>query len=178
MRPCPFAGADPVWPACLIDHPNFSEDMIRLLIALLCCATLLPAHAQADNPPFSGAWSVKWCPKDRRAECGGFYLYLVQKGDAICGTHFAATPGLGKVDEGLGPSISGKVVGSTASITIMSGRDDTVFHARAERAGRMLKWKLLDIEAGDGRDFVLAEEATLRRIEANEQLNRIRKECH
>ncbi|MEQ1512568.1 MAG: hypothetical protein ABL934_07805 [Lysobacteraceae bacterium] len=54
-----------------------SAIMACALSGLVACVSM-PA-ARAAKPDFGGEWSVKWCDKtDPQADCGGFYVSLVQ----------------------------------------------------------------------------------------------------
>jgi len=152
--------------------------MIRGLITAFLL-TFGAGAAYAEAHLFSGAWEVKWCDKNPKIECGGFYLYLIQKGTRICGDHFAATPGLGRLNEGGPKSIIGTVVGSTAVVAITSGRDNTTYLAKAKRVGPALEWQLLEtIKEGEKTDSsLIAANARLSASKDREELNRVTKEC-
>ena len=148
------------------------------LIAFLLLFFTFPVLARANTGRFAGAWSVDWCPSDKNPDyCGGFNLYLAQRGDHVYGTHTAATPGLGRLDEGDECSVDGIAKGNTALLTITSGRDGSVFRARATRIGPRLKWEMLELKEGSGNDAVIAEDEMLEVKEAPEQLNRIASQC-
>jgi hypothetical protein len=61
---------------------------------------LMFAIGQSLAGPFSGEWGARACEGQKPDYCGGFYLKLTQLGDRICGDHYAATPGLGRLNEG------------------------------------------------------------------------------
>lgn len=96
------------------------------LVLVLCagmaaCASRQPV--QAPQPDFDGAWSAKWCDRNYpRDPCGMFDLHLVQRGERICGQHFAATPRLSKLEEGEPGSVLGTAVGNTAVLVIDNAR--------------------------------------------------------
>ena len=105
------------------------------------CIALSPAYAKKAN--FSGAWTSKWCDNSRpNIGCGGFYLYLHQEGDRICGEHFVATQGLGRQDEGQPGSVVGTMNGDTLTLIILSGRNNARYMATAKISGNKLTWKM------------------------------------
>lgn len=107
---------------------------------LLACASHRPPVAQ---PVFDGDWTVRWCDKTRpNAECGGFWLTLIQRGNEVCGTFDGARVNFAQIDEGQGISVRGKAKGNVADVTIESGRDFAVYRARATVMGDQLHWTL------------------------------------
>ena len=149
-------------------------------IAIVIAAAGFATAAQADTGAFAGAWGVKHCmpgrPKD---DCGGFYLYLIQRGTRICGDHFMATPGLGRLNEGGDRSVVGAVVGSAAIVEITSGRDGTRYLAQARRVKDKLEWKLLEeLKKGDGFDSPLVgHNLVLTRQKPDEALQQAAEGC-
>ena len=121
-------------------------------------------HAQPLRS-FTGAWSDISCPENEGSRCGGgFVLYLVQKGDRICGTHFSSSLGAGQLDEGGPRSVTGKSKGSTALVSITSGRDKSVFEARIEITKKSIRWKRLkQLTLGDLDQSLIPEEAQLKK---------------
>lgn len=132
------------------------------------------ATPTASAPDFSGTWRVEWCDKARpQADCGGFTVFLFQKGERLCGNHHGATVNLSRLDDGQPRSIVGAVAGRKAVMTVHSTRASeagTLFLAVAEHQGRALQWRVVDTVTGDGTDHVVAQKATLRR-EANDERN-------
>lgn len=152
--------------------------MIRaLLIIFLLSVSAGVAHAK--TPLFSGVWKVNWCDENPEIECGGFYLYLTQKGDRICGEHFAATPGLARLEEGEPKSVIGTVVDAVAVVAITSGRNNTIYLAKAKRVGSALAWELVEtIKEGEKFDSSLIPgNARLSASKDPDALNRVTKEC-
>lgn len=149
--------------------------------ALIACASVAPASAA--QPDFNGVWSVKWCDNTAPdADCGGFHLYLVQAGDKLCGSFFGARVRLSQIDEGDSRSVLGTAVGSTAVLTIRSGRTNAIYLAKAEHKGGSMAWRITEtIDANRTGDIdIVASDARLARnesIEAVEHLGRVREEC-
>ena len=141
---------------------------------------LFATTAFGGGGPFEGAWGIKHCAPNRpKDECGGFYLYLVQRGSRLCGDHFMATPGLGRLNEGGPRSVIGTIVNSTAVVVITSGRDGTQYLAQARRVKNGLEWKLLEeFKSGGGPDSPLVgDKATLTRQKSDESLARATSDC-
>lgn len=155
--------------------------MLRRLLIAVCTTFLMSVPASAASFTLTGAWGVKWCDKDPQHACGGFYLYLVQQGNRICGDHFYATLNVGRLNEGGPKSIIGVVSGTKAKVTIRSGRNNSVFRAHIKRSGKTLDWLLLEqIKTGEGDEPLIHEKARLVRLEtanAKENLNRVIREC-
>jgi hypothetical protein len=124
------------------------------------------ALVDADGVGFGGAWHVPWCEEGATVgHCGGFTVYLVQTGDRICGSHYGSDERQNRMDEGEPRSISGVVVGSTAVMTIKSGRNHGVFLVRASRKGRSIAWETVDtvIEGNNGEPAFISERDLLKR---------------
>ena len=121
--------------------------------------------ANAAKPAFDGEWSVKWCDKtDPGADCGGFFLTLVQDGDRLCGTYDGARVRLSQLDEGEPRSIRGAVVGNVAVLTIESARSGDIYLVRASVQGNTLRWRILEtINDVDGDIDIIAYDDTLQR---------------
>jgi hypothetical protein len=143
---------------------------IRRLFVIACVPVLLAAifvvPAHAAKPAFDGAWSVRFCDKtDPARDCGGFWLYLMQDGDRLCGDFYAATPGLARIDEGGGRWVLGASTGNAATFVIESARNEATYLATAHRKGGRLEWRLVGlIEAGSMREAsVIPAKATLAR---------------
>lgn len=147
------------------------------VIASVSVAFFVSAPARAAKPAFDGAWSVRFCDKANPArDCGGFWLYLVQDGERLCGDFHAATPGLTRIDEGEGRWVMGAVIGDRASIVIESTRNDATYLATAQRKGGRLEWRLVGmIEAGSMEETpVIPAKATLVRDAGSEATERMR----
>ena len=150
----------------------------RILLAGL--GALAAGHALAGSPSLAGTWSIEQCDDDAsRKPCGGFTLVLVQRGDRLCGSHFAATPNFSRVDEGRPTSLIGTLAGSQAVLFVASGRDAASYLARARLANGQLAWKLVE-KTGDGADPgapVIALDQTLRRAPADPRFAAAAKAC-
>lgn len=135
---------------------------------LLGMGHLAPAAAaQAD---FSGTWTVDWCDKRRPStECGGFTVHLMQKGDRVCGTHSAASPGLSRMDEGAARSIVGQVVGRTAVMTIQSGRTEGIYLVSARKRTATIDWRRTEtVKAANGDTDLIANQALMHKTKTTE----------
>ena len=131
----------------------------------------------------SGVWGRDRCNESgQEAQCGTFVLYLVQEGDRICGSYFAARPHLSQVDEGEPRSVLGAVVGNTAVVSIESGRNGAIYLATSRKSGRTLRWKTVGTiknpSSGDV-DFIKPDESMKRKAGSvsEEDIARVRKEC-
>lgn len=134
-----------------------------LLPALFACVSTAPAYAA--KPVFDGEWSVRWCDKtDPGADCGGFFLTLVQKGDRLYGTYDGARVRLTQLDEGDARAIRGAIVGNVAVLTIESARSGDIYLVRASVRGDTLRWRMLDtVKNVDGDIDIIAFDDTLKR---------------
>ncbi|GAA4802116.1 hypothetical protein [Lysobacter hankyongensis] len=156
----------------------------RYLFAALCLSAsfclMTPRPLQAAKPAFDGAWSVRFCDKAAPSrDCGGFWLYLVQDGDRLCGDFYAATPGLSRVDEGGGRWVLGVSTGNVASVVIESTRNNATYLATAQKKGGRLEWRLIGpIEAGSMQEApVIPLKATMMRdtgATSSERMRQIR----
>lgn len=120
----------------------------RLGLAVGLCAGLAACASgpivQTNKPGFTGAWSAKWCdPEYPQAECGNFVLHLVQRGERICGQHFAATPRLSKLEEGEPGSVLGTAVGNTAVLLIDNARSGERNIAVVNLTRKGLQWHVV-----------------------------------
>lgn len=124
-----------------------------------------PASVVPAKGTFTGAWSVQWCDKSQpAADCGGFTVYLVEQGGRICGAHDGASPGLSRLDEGGDRSVLGMAVGSTAVLTVQSGRSGGVSLVTVKRQRDALNWLRTEtVTQGNGDTDVIANKAVLRR---------------
>ncbi|MBB3175807.1 hypothetical protein [Variovorax sp. Sphag1AA] len=92
------------------------------------------------NKPFDGEWSATWCDKSNpEADCGGFNLGLVQRGNRLCGTYDSARVRLSQIDGG---SVLGIAKGDSAVLTIESERSGGKYIAHAMLDGDKLHWRL------------------------------------
>jgi hypothetical protein len=137
--------------------------LLLLAGALVGAGQAVAAPAIAD---VSGSWSVTWCDRQYPEKaCGGFTAHLVQKGDRVCGTHNAASPGLSMLDDGADRSLVGRVVGQTAIVALRSGRNEAVHLVSLRKRQGALHWQrreVLQPAAGDA--DVLADRAVLARL--------------
>lgn len=129
-----------------------------------------PANTAPAKGAFTGTWTVQWCDKTRPAvECGGFTVDLLQRGSRICGSHGAATAGLTRVDEGNGRSILGTAVGSTAVLTVRSGRSGGIALVTVKRLSGALQWtRSEEIAEGNNGEDLIAVQAVLKPAKASE----------
>ncbi len=102
---------------------------------------------------FSGVWTKDLRTKaeiKNKTECGSALFELKQTGDQITGSHSFATAGCGRLNEGGEGTVRGVVVGDTAVLTVISGRNGAVVLGRAKRKGNVLHWQYLDeIKSGE-----------------------------
>ena len=136
---------------------------------LLGLGHLAPASAAAQAD-FSGSWTVDWCDKSRPVtECGGFTVHLLQKGDRVCGTHSAASPGLSRMDEGAARSIVGRVVGRTAVLNIQSARTEGIYLVSARKRTATIDWHRAEtVNPANGDADLIANQALMHEIQPAE----------
>lgn len=120
----------------------------QLGLAFVLCTGLAACASgpivQTNKPDFTGAWSAKWCdPEHPRAECGNFVLHLVQRGERICGQHFAATPRMSKLEEGEPGSVLGTSVGNVAVLLIDNARSGERNIAVVRLTPKTLQWHVV-----------------------------------
>lgn len=144
--------------------------MRRFLLHSCLALALVPLCATADNPPFSGTWSIDLRSTRERKnneECGSATFMLTQKGNRVIGDHQMATVGCGRMNAGGDEAVKGVVVGNTAVLVVTSGRNGAVVMGRATRKGDALVWEPLEnIAPGDpptDAPLILGA-ATLRRV--------------
>lgn len=84
------------------------------------------------------------------AECGYAAFALVQKGERICGGHVFSSAGCGRLNERIPGSVRGIVVGSTAVLTVTSGRNGAIVLEKSTQEGDNLYWTSLEeIKTGE-----------------------------
>jgi len=124
--------------------------MKRFLLAAFLLSSSVGFTACASSPgkqrapaDFTGVWSIDLCNKtDPDIQCGTFDLYLYQdKEGRICGEHFVATPGLGRLDESDPATVLGTVSDGIAVVVIRSTRNDARYMARLSLIGDQLRWE-------------------------------------
>jgi hypothetical protein len=116
--------------------------VLGLCAGMMACASSQPV--KAPTPDFNGAWSAKWCdPKYPSDPCGTFALHLIQRGERICGQHFAAMPRLSKLEEGEPGSVLGTAVGNTAVLLIDNARSGEKNIAVVTLAPKGMQWRVI-----------------------------------
>lgn len=119
----------------------------RALVLGLCAAMVACAShpsVQAPTPDFNGAWSAEWCDRKYRSDpCGTFALYLIQRGERLCGQHFAAMPRLSKLEEGEPGSVLGTAIGNTAVLLIDNARTGEKNVAVVTLTPKGLRWRVI-----------------------------------
>ena len=151
---------------------NLTSNSTRLLAGLLpalcagmvACASSQPVQtAKAD---LNGVWSVKLCDKrNPKLQCGSFDLYLIQRGERICGDHFVATSGLGRLDEGDPASILGTFSGNRATLLVNNSRSNSKYLATIELVNAGLNWRVIGTVISGDRywDSIVPMQITLTR---------------
>ena len=154
--------------------PHLRSAFIACLFSgLVACASIPPARAAKAG--FDGEWSVKWCDQtDPQADCGGFYVSLVQDGDRLCGSYNGARVRLSQIDDGGSRAIRGVVVGDTAVLTIESGRSGAIYLVSAGVRGDRMRWMMRDTvrEADQDIDIIATDDQLERRLPGNEVTER------
>ena len=152
--------------------------MAKWLLTAVLLAAGLAAHAGPAS--LAGTWAIEHCDNETpRKPCGGFTLELVQRGNRLCGSHFAATTNYSRVDEGQPTSLIGTVVGNEAVLFVASGRDAATYLARLKLSGDQLAWKLVE-KIGEGADTgapVIALDQTLRRASTDPRFAPVANAC-
>ena len=136
------------------------------VIASVAVAFFVSVPARAGKlATFDGEWAVQWCDRgDPKAECGGFFLSLVQHGERLCGSYDGARVRLSQLDEGDSRAIHGVAIGREAVLTIESARSGDIHLVRATVRGDAMHWRIVDtIHDVDGDIDVLAYDNTLKR---------------
>lgn len=135
----------------------------RIHMTVLLSLLLITSARANEALPFHGVWGKKWCGADNPGPiCGGFYVYITQKGSRICGAHYGADERANRMDDGVPGSIVGTVVGSTAVLAITSERNHSIYLVKAERRNRSLNWKIIQtIKEGDNGEPAFISEKDL-----------------
>lgn len=144
---------------------NTCQDQVCLVTAYETRLAQLGRSEKEKESGFSGQWRLELCNKKISDQCGSFIVYLVQIGNKICGDHFFATPGLGRLNEGAPRSIIGIVTSNVADMVITSGRNGAVFRVRAIQNDDILDWKIVEeIKHGpEGDSALVLEKGNLKR---------------
>ena len=120
---------------------------IGWVAAAAMCLTMVGisrATAATRPDPYVGVWSGPVCYTPRGAEgCGEFTLYLKADKGRICGQHYAATPGAGRMDEGEPGTVLGTINGTQAVVVIQSMRNEARYLATLRRQGAQLVWHIV-----------------------------------
>lgn len=149
--------------------------MIRKLIGAAILIGCLTPRAFGAQSNFNGVWEIRWCGNVSSHECGGFFLYLVQNGNRICGDHFFATVNVGRLNEGGSRSVVGTIAGNIAQVKIKSGRDNSIFRAQIRHLENKLDWRLgRQIKAGNFDEPLIAEHVILTRAHGAEQYENLK----
>ena len=132
----------------MVDENHRADRRSQVGLVLVLCAGMAACASrqpvQAPQPDFNGAWSAKWCDRNYpRDPCGMFDLHLVQRGERICGQHFAATPRLSKLEEGEPGSVLGTAVGNTAVLVIDNARTGEKNVAVVTLTPKGLQWRVI-----------------------------------
>lgn len=133
-------------------------------------ALLRSSHSGKVNSNFSGQWHLAICDTSISKVCGGFTVYLIQTESKICGDHFFATPGGGRLNEGAPRSIIGSVSeNGIANIVITSGRNGAVFRVRATENDDTLNWTVTEeLKRGpEGDSALVLDQGDLKRETEN-----------
>ncbi|MDD5364487.1 MAG: hypothetical protein PHR30_04045 [Gallionellaceae bacterium] len=150
----------------------------RIIVVVVHLA--VAAQAEAGTPPFTGVWESEHCVVDHeRQHCPGLTLVLVQEGQRLCGSHFAATPDFSRVDEGVPSSVVGTAIGQEAVLFVASGRDPTNYLARVSLTSNGLVWHLVErlVDGGDIGPPVIALAGTLHRSSGPKWLAKTTSAC-
>jgi len=131
-----------------------------VLLALLAWSS--PCNAAESR--MEGTWEIKWkCEKSVNSDCmpDSFSIRLFIQGKKVCGTHSSIAHGGNKVDEigGSEPTLSGQLVGATATLTFLSAFEGTGKATITMKGGR-LHWHIAEEEG----ESWLPTNATLHRI--------------
>lgn len=158
---------------------NKCPDTSCLVTAYKTRIAVLQKSRQSKQYDFSGQWHVSLCDKNISEQCGGFTAYLVQDGEKICGDHYFATPGLGRLNEGSPRSVIGTVDDDAANLFVTSGRNGAVLRVRAVKKGETLDWKIVeDLKVGlEGESALVLNEGQLKRVGATAAYKAVADAC-
>lgn len=128
---------------------RYSTLLVLALCSLVACAAASP---KSSPQTFNGAWTAHLCDKTVSNECGIYSLYLIERNGRICGKHYAATIGLGRLEEGLDeaePTVVGISGNGQAAVIITSVRSGAKFMGRLTHKGNNLLWERVgQVDAG------------------------------
>jgi len=136
----------------------FVYGTIILIAAAASASSFAKATPKSQN--FAGTWTSKECITSKlNMHCYTFVLYLVQNGNDICGSHFAATSSgpenpithqidddhedFGKLDEGDPGSVIGSIVNNIATLVIRSTRTGEYYIARSSIHHKQIKFTMI-----------------------------------
>jgi len=154
--------------------------VLTLLVLILTAINSAAIDKSTRITDFSGQWHLDLCDKSVSDQCGGFTVYLVQSGNTICGDHFFATPGLGRINEGAPHSVTGLVRGNTADIIITSGRNGAELKVRAVVRDNLLNWEIVEeVKPGlEGGSPLVLDKGKLRREKMGNNYQAVVEECN
>jgi hypothetical protein len=123
--------------------------------------------AKQVTTTFAGGWTAWHCPPkvtEDPEKCSNFTIFLYQRQGQLCGVHAYATVNASRVDEGVAPSILGKVTGPEADGVVQSGRADPPVRLRVQLSlvKDRLHWKTVGLEGNDG-DYLIPDDVWLSR---------------
>ena len=138
---------------------------IQLVLALVVASSSQGVLAQ--EPPFTGKWSIDLRTPDQRArgeDCGAATFELKQAGERVTGEHSLATVRCGRLKEGTCNSVQGVATGRQAILSVTSCRNGAIVIGKAERRGRNLHWRIVaEVKPGgpEGDSPLILGEGTL-----------------
>ena len=142
--------------------------LLSAVCALSSCAT--PPAMASGVSDYSGAWAVALCDGRQDGQpCGTFDLYLAQDAQGrICGQHFVATPGLGRLDESDPSTVLGTVEQDAAVVVIRSTRNDARYMARLSMRDGRLRWHRIGlvVPGADDEPPIFPERAVFERYDS------------
>lgn len=126
--------------------------MNRLVPSVALAFSLLAvASASSAAALFDGLWTIDIrtpAERQRGAQCGTAEFVLIQVGEKITGEHSMAVSGCGRINEG--GLVKGVVVGTTAVLTVTSGRNGAIALGTAKVSNGRLQWRTIEeIKTGD-----------------------------
>jgi hypothetical protein len=138
---------------------------------------LLSGVGIAEDFPFSGIWTIDLRSVEERKlniECGVATFELVQSGTKITGNHSMATSRCGRINEGGQGTVKGVVVGSTAVLVVISGRNGAIVLGSAKLSRGALQWQITEeVKPGEpeGEPPLILAKGTLLRLKKNERFD-------